>query len=186
MNSGISHTAREFVGFFQKLNVPYALIGGFAVRAHAIPRPTWDVDFVVELTDEQLAKLIEEAEEQGYQVDESVKSGWIEKVREMPVIKFKLFIEGGKIDIDLFLSDSSFLRQILARRVLSTELGIDAFVITPEDLILMKLMAHRRKDQADVQDIFFVQGQLDVAYLRLWADRLNVRSRLEEFLGELG
>lgn len=43
--------------------------------------------------------------------------------------------------------------------------------------------AHRRKDLADIDDILFVQGQLDVAYLRLWADRLNVKSRWRSFWG---
>lgn len=73
---------------------------------------------------------------------------------------------------------------MIERRKLVESPELTAEVITPEDLILMKLLAHRRKDLADIDDIFFVQGQLDVAYLRLWADRLNVRSRLEEFLGE--
>ena len=51
-----------------------------------------------------------------------------------------------------------------------------------EDLILMKLMANRLKDQVDVEDIFFMQGQLDEDYMRSWAKRLNVLPLLEQAL----
>lgn len=56
---------------------------------------------------------------------------------------------------------------------------VDFFVVAGD--FLLKLLAHRRKDQLDVEEILKI-AKVDVAYLRLWADRLGVRDRLEPFL----
>ena len=54
--------------------------------------------------------------------------------------------------------------------------------MAPEDVILLKLIAYRRKDQLDVEEIVKVTPDLDKAYLRSWAARLDVSGRLAEFL----
>lgn len=38
------------------------------------------------------------------------------------------------------------------------------------------------RDLVDIQDILFTQGQLDEAYLRLWAGPLGVAEKLEAVL----
>jgi len=43
----LTKVVHELVGLFARLQVPYAIMGGIAVRAHGLPRPTFDVDFVV-------------------------------------------------------------------------------------------------------------------------------------------
>ena len=47
---------------------------------------------------------------------------------------------------------------------------------------VLKLLANRPRDLSDVADILFVQGQLDEAYMRLWADPLGIIDRLETAL----
>jgi hypothetical protein len=51
-------------------------------------------------------------------------------------------------------------------------------------LILLKLIAGRPRDLVDVQDILFIQGQLDEAYLRRWAAAVGVTEPLEEALSD--
>ena len=58
------------------------------------------------------------------------------------------------------------------------------WLISPEDLILLKLLAGRHRDRGDIADIVFTQGQLDADYMRQWADRLGVRDALENVLTE--
>lgn len=36
----------ELIGLFDRFRLPCAIMGGIAVRAHGLPRPTFDVDFV--------------------------------------------------------------------------------------------------------------------------------------------
>ena len=42
------------------------------------------------------------------------------------------------------------------------------WLVSPEDLILLKLIAQRPRDLANVGDVLFMQGQLDESYLRRW------------------
>jgi hypothetical protein len=62
--------------------------------------------------------------------------------------------------------------------------GLTAWLVSPEDLILLKLLAARPRDLADIGDVLFTQGQLDKTYLRHWADELGVRAALEEALAD--
>lgn len=124
------------------------------------------------------------AEEHGFTIDEAIKKGWIENLQNLPLIKFQMFVEAGKIDVDIFLTETDFLKQLLDRRSLHNDGTWSAYFISPEDLILMKLMANRLKDQVDVEDIFFMQGQLDESYMRSWAKKLNVLPLLEQALAK--
>jgi hypothetical protein len=38
----LDDAAREFIELFERLAIPYALMGGLAVRTYALPRPTFD------------------------------------------------------------------------------------------------------------------------------------------------
>lgn len=41
---------------FQKAKIPYAVVGGYAVALHGIPRGTFDIDFVIHWTLKNLQK----------------------------------------------------------------------------------------------------------------------------------
>ena len=42
--SVLTDALRDFVSLFERLEAPYVLMGGFAVRVYGIPRPTYDAD----------------------------------------------------------------------------------------------------------------------------------------------
>lgn len=99
-------------------------------------------------------------------------------------LKFRRYLHDQSLDVDVFLVDSPFQDEML-RRAQITELDeFKARVISPEDLILLKLLAARYRGLGDVMDILFMQGQLDEAYLRRWAERLGVFDKLEQVLKE--
>jgi len=54
--------------------------------------------------------------------------------------------------------------------------------VSPDDLILLKLIANRPRDQGDVADILFIQGQLDEQYMQNWAASLEITDRLKTAL----
>jgi len=56
--------------------------------------------------------------------------------------------------------------------------------MTPEDLILHKLIAARDRDKADIADLLFVARPLNLEYLRKWAGTLGVSQLLEEKIRE--
>ncbi len=154
-------------------------MGGIAVRLHALPRPTFDVDFTAAIARDALPDVYRAAEEIGFTIPAAQASGWIDTVRGLPVVKFQWFVGSRAIDVDVFLSETPFQNQLLKRR---QRIVVEGWFVTAEDLIVLKLLASRPKDRVDVSDILFVQGTLDEAYLRRWAAMLGIAVELEDAL----
>jgi hypothetical protein len=171
-------------GLFEQLGVPYALMGGIAVRTYGIPRPTYDIDFTIALERVDLPILFHKAREVGYTIPEEYTGGWVDQVAGMALIKLRVYLEERGIDIDIFLAESPFQKELLARRREGRLNDSIAWFVSPEDLILLKLLAGRPRDLADVGDILFTQGKLNQGYMRSWAERLGVLSALEEALSQ--
>ena len=182
--SDLTRALYDFARLFERLSVPYAVMGGLAVRVYGIPRPTYDVDFTVALARDRLPILFDAVRELGYTVPEVYEKGWIDQVAGMPLVKARLYLAERGVDVDIFLSESPFQRQLLARRRLEPLEDTSIWIVSPEDVILLKLLARRPRDLADIGDVLFTQGQLDEAYLRTWADRLGVRTELNLVLAE--
>ncbi len=143
-----------------------------------------DIDFTLAIDRDRLPALFQAVTGMGYTVPEEYCQGWVDRVAGMPLVKFRLYLEGKGIDIDIFLAESSFQRQLLARRRNQPLDGLAVWFVSPEDLILLKLLAGRPRDMADVGDILFTQGRLDESYMRLWAESLGVLPRLEQALAD--
>lgn len=45
--TSLNDALRDMLALFQRLQIPYAIVGGLAVRVYGIPRPTQDVDFTI-------------------------------------------------------------------------------------------------------------------------------------------
>jgi hypothetical protein len=178
----IASSLHDLVGLFERLEIPYAVMGGLAVRLYGIPRPTFDVDFTAAVERDRLPELYDRLRDIGYTVSDQYAKGWVDTVAGMPIIKTKLFIEGRSIDIDIFLAESPYQQELLTRRRRTETLGSPVWFVSPEDLVLLKLISYRPRDVADIGDVLFTQGQLDETYLRRWAAVLGVSSRLDEVL----
>ena len=167
---------------FNQMRLPYVVMGGMAVRAHAIPRPTQDVDFTAALNRDQLPLFFQLVMDAGFTVPESYLSGWVDQVAGMPLVKLRMFLGQHGVDVDIFLAESDFQQSALSRRERCEVDEVSCDIVSPEDLILFKLIANRPRDLVDVADILFVQGQLDETYMRHWASELRILERLESAL----
>ncbi len=179
---GLAETLRDFVSLFDRLGLSYAVMGGLAVRVYGIPRPTYDVDFTVAIARERLPELYRAITDAGYTVPEPYESGWIDQIAGMPVVKSRFYFEGTAIDVDIFLAESAYQESLMSRRARHPLDDRLVWLVSPEDLILLKLIAHRPRDLADIGDVLFMQGQVDESYLRRWAATLGVAAGLEEAL----
>jgi predicted nucleotidyltransferase len=183
----MTHLAKalhDFAEVFEEMGLSYAIMGGIAVRVYGIPRATYDIDITLALDRAGLPNLYKLVEAKGYTVPEVYLGGWIDQVAGMAVVKVRLYLEDHGVDVDIFLSESPFQAQILARRRRADVNGISMWIVSPEDLILLKLLAHRPRDFADIGDILFTQGQLDQPYMTHWAKHIVVADLLEEVLAD--
>ena len=73
---------RDFVTLFERERIPYALMGGMAVAAHGLPRPTHDVDFTISLPRDRLPDFYTAATELGYTVPEAGPLGVTDRLEE--------------------------------------------------------------------------------------------------------
>ena len=183
--SKLEEVLKRLVACFVSHEIPYVVMGGLAVRVHALPRPTNDVDFTIMLARERLPELFDAVEKIGLTVPETYKSGWVDEVAGMPIVKIRHYFEAGLgVDVDVFLAESEYQRVLIERRQPLEVDGFSCWLVTPEDLLLLKLIASRPRDLVDIQDILFTQGQLDEAYMRTWATRLGIADRLESILAQ--
>ena len=88
------------------------------------------------------------------------------------------------IAADIFLAESDYQRSVVNRRTMYPVEDIEAWVVSPEDLILLKLIAGRPRDLADVYDLLFLPGELEVSYMRNWAGELGVSDKLDQALAD--
>jgi len=184
MDEYLVQPLQDFVRLFEELEIPYAIMGGIAVGAHGIPRPTHDLDFTIRIDRSRLPEFYAAAEQLGYSVPEAFAAGWVDLVAEMPLVRVRQWVSGKAIDIDIFLAESSFQKSVLARRVrMELDTGF-AWLVSAEDLIVLKLLAMRPRDVGDILDIFLAQGQLDEHYMRTWAAELGVEDRLRDALSQ--
>lgn len=166
--------------------IPYMIMGGFAVRAIGVPRPTYDADLTIDASDPALTRLFDALVREGFIVPEEFSKGFRDSVLGMRKVKVQKFEELHVWDVDLFLVTTPYQRAAFARRQSVRFLGADRWMITPEDLILHKLLANRRKDLLDVEEILKIHESLDRVFLREWAARLGIGERLEGMLREAG
>jgi predicted nucleotidyltransferase len=178
----VDEAFHEAVQILDRLGIVYAVMGGLAVRVWSIPRATRDVDITITASSEDVARLAAAFEDLGYTTPEFFRTGWTDLVAEMPLVKFRWYSAGGDLDIDVFIADTPYQHAYMARRQLADMDGFRCWVVSAEDLILLKLVAARPRDFIDVADILFMQGQLDETYMRQWAARLGAGDALEQAL----
>jgi hypothetical protein len=181
----------KVVRVFEKLGIAYHIGGSLASSAFGIARTTLDVDIVADVKLEQ-ALFIKEALKEEFYVDAEMITDAIKRQTSFNLIHYETMF---KIDV-FILKNRLFDRQAFLRRLeksVSENGSQRLFFATPEDIILNKLewykMGGRTSDRQwnDVLGVLKVQGrQLDMAYLKQWAEELNVSDLLEKVLEEAG
>lgn len=172
----------EVIGVLDRLQVDSMIMGGFAVRSWGVPRPTYDADLAVAAEGEALARVLAALGAAGFEVPPEHEGHFVDRVGAMEKVKVTRFAAGSVWEVDLFVAKGAFFESAMARRRGRQVEGREVYVMAPEDVILLKLLANRRKDRLDVEEILKIQADLDLSHLRSWAKRLGVLARLEGFV----
>ena len=173
----LAEVAKEIASLLEQMSCPYAILGGLAVRAYATPRPTYDVDFAVAIPRERLEVFFDGLEDLGYTVPEAYRRGWVDYVGDMPLVKARIYLGDRGIDADIFLAENAHQKAAIGRRRLEKVENQELWIVSPEDLIILKLAANRPRDLADITDVLFTMGELDWSYIESWATTLGILDR---------
>ena len=134
------------------------IIGGVAASVLGTPRLTADVDAVLLLSVGRLSELLEVAAELGL-VPRIADAEQFARMNRVVLLRHE---ESG-ISVDISLGMLPFEEEVVARSVVHRIGDIELRLPTPEDLIVLKAVAHRPKDLLDIAEILQEPPDLDCA-----------------------
>jgi hypothetical protein len=144
------------------------IIGGIAASLLGTPRLTVDLDAVFLLDYDDLPRLLAEAEKQGIEPRTADPIAFALRSR---VLLLRHTMSGT--DIDLSLGILPFEIEMVERSAV-IDLGVIQLRLpTPEDLIIMKAVAQRPKDLADIQAIAASHPDLDRERIQYWVEQFG-------------
>jgi predicted nucleotidyltransferase len=143
----------------------------------ARPRLTADVDITVRLRTAQesdsISGFCRDMEEKGFRLRISDPE-FLARTRVLPF----LHTPTG-LPLDVVLAGRGLEDAFIERAILVDIEGLPVPVVSPEDLIVMKILAGRTKDLEDVRTVLIQRrGKLDIRYIR------SVLGTLEQALGQ--
>jgi predicted nucleotidyltransferase len=151
-----------------RFNEQGVIIGGVAASLLGTPRYTVDLDAVLLLDFEDIPTLLLEAAKVGIQPRIPDPIGFAQKSR---VLLLRHHASG--IDIDLSLGILPFEVEMVERSTLVEVGSLKLRIPTPEDMIIMKAIAHRQKDLLDIQSIAASHPELDKERIRFWVEQFG-------------
>jgi hypothetical protein len=162
VNDALQQTLSDLVDFLDGRALPFAVIGGIAVAVRGEPRFTADVDVVIGADVDSALVLLQDLGNTPFRplfagVQELVQTAFLLPLRHVRTT----------IKVDLAIGLSGFERQVIDRATTVDVAGRGVPIASAEDLILMKVLAARPRDLADVRGIVARQPDaLDWEYLR--------------------
>jgi predicted nucleotidyltransferase len=174
MNETLQVTLADIAAFLKEHATRYALIGGLAASLRGEPRVTADVDLVIAADMDRALQLVAVLEDSKFEplfdhVEEVVQKAFILPLRHRTT--------GVKVDLAIGLS--GFERNLIQRAADIEVDGLKVPVATAEDLLIMKALAARPRDDQDALGLIVAQGEtLD------WDYCLKTAKQLGEAIGQ--
>lgn len=152
---------------FNEHAVRYAIVGGFAVTIHGVPRLTLDLDIAVALEEKNLRLAINCLRKNGFSsrlpadplrlLDESERRDWVEN-RNLIAFSFVCDDDPSAI-VDFLITDDFVSSGLVERGQIAEFLGNPVVVCSLDDLIRIKERSPREKDLADAENLRALNGK---------------------------
>lgn len=165
-------------GALERANIPYLITGALAVACYGAPRATADVDVMVQ-RGVNASSFILHAKSAGFKLDKPIEKRVKQVFMQGGVVTLTLFEEDFSVDLITREEASNLVKRARVFKLYGKEMP----VISPEDLIVEKLLAWRGADLTDVARILISQWEkLDLNNLRKLAGERGVDKQLEKIL----
>lgn len=145
------------------------IIGGVAVSLLGAPRLTADVDVVILLSVHRLPDLLRAAAELGL-VPRIAEAEQFARRNRVVLLQH----EASGINVDISLGMLPFEDEVVARSSAHRVGDLELRLPTPEDLIILKAVAHRPKDMLDIAEIIKSHPHLDRMRVERWVRDFSV------------
>lgn len=178
----LEDAVRAILAWSEASRVPMLIIGGVAVSLLSKPRTTRDVDVVAWLPDpDEWHAFLTDAERHGI-VPRIPKA--LEFALKSRVLLLRHDRSGAPIDVSM---GALPFEENAVRRAVLTEVGAIRIPLPiPEDLIVMKAVAHRSRDMMDIESILSAHALIDEKWvtstLREFAEALDTPEIVTDFV----
>ena len=154
---------RDLVAWLDSARVDGVVIGGLAASILGRPRATRDVDLLVVLAPERWAEFLAAASRFGFRARISDPLDFAERSRVL-----LLRHEPSSIDLDVSLGGLPFEEEAVAGGSRVDVEGVKVPLVSAQDLLVMKAVAHRPRDLADIEAVLDRNPDLDLERAQDW------------------
>ena len=183
METGQQDLLVEITSFLLKNHIPYMVTGAWSVIYYGRPRASHDIDFVVEISADDLERVLKafSSLSDNFEVQKSLISRAVSNQGMFNII-YRPYVL--KLDFWL-LTEDKFDKSRFKRKQEVQVLGKKMFFSTAEDTILQKLRWYKQaatdKNIVDAAFVYQIQKKnLDFRYLTNWAKTLKVTRNLKK------
>ncbi len=158
---------RRVAEALDRVGIDYVIVGGQAVLVYGEPRLTRDIDITLLASPDDLDRVMRIIKNLKLNVLVDDVESFIRKTWVLPTYD----PESG-FRVDFIFSWTPFEREAVKRAVLKNVEDYPVKFISPEDLIVMKLVAGRPRDIEDVKGILR-RIDVDVDYIINWLEEFS-------------
>jgi hypothetical protein len=154
---------------FERHGLRWYVFGAQAVVVYGRPRMTADLDITLETPLPGALRLLPDLASHGFTPRAENPADLLERARVLPLLH-----EPSDLAVDVVIAGPGLEEEFLANRRPVDLAGVEVPVISPEDLVVTKVLAGRPKDLDDVRGILREQGdRLDLARSRRFLELLE-------------
>lgn len=172
--------AVRYARAFREAQLPFMVVGAWAVMAHGWPRSSSDIDLVVNIPFPERAPVVELLRALGHENFEERQDEWGQRVVvELP----------NAMELEVFFTPPRPpYSEEYARRVIIDVEGEPVPFLSASDLVLRKLVNTRLRRSLDYDDVVGVlsvqRGKLDLTTLREQAKFYRVDALLDRAIAD--
>jgi hypothetical protein len=172
---------RDLVSALHQAGISYMVVGSFASNLFGDSRGTKDIDIVISANAEQVRAFLDGFPKTQYYFDLNTA---LEACRHKSMFNILDMEKGWKIDV-IFQKPGAYHEQAFQRRSAAQINGVDVVALTPEDVIISKLLwAKMGESSLQIRDVAGVlkiqQNSLDLPYIEKWIAQLGLSAQWAE------
>lgn len=171
---------KDLISWLESSPGEFLIIGGIAVSLLTRPRTTQDIDVLILLAETRWENFLKTGRQFGFEAR-------VEKALDFAQKNRILLLRHRKsgVNIDISFGYLSFEQESVQRKIFYKVGSLEIPLPTLEDLIIMKIVAHRPQDMIDVQTILQTYPKLDRKRIQKWVRKFSLALENPDILSDL-